>query len=212
MNYQLADTSKVSLTGGVDVADRREVGAAGFFQQVVWGTFGSLQANYEWESVRFQLSYNYTDGKVRSESFFEDLPADTDVFQAQLRHSMPIGSANILTGGLSYRYATLDSEGFVGGRETQGVMTFFLQDEWRWRDNLIATIGVGVDVHSEAGVRASPRATLVYTPWLNQAFRVSVAKSYRNPTLLENFEALSLRIDPPPPPGRSQTFTILNVI
>ena len=209
VNYQMTDASKLSFTGGVDNADRREVGAAGFFQQVVSGTFGFLQANYAWDKLTFQLAYNQTDGEVRSESFFEPTPADTNVLQAQVRHALALGSANLLTGGMSYRYATLDSPGIVGGTEALGVFNVFLQDEWKLRADLTATIGVGVDVHSEAGARASPRASLVYTPWRNQAFRASVAKSYRNPSLLENFEDLTLRVDPPPPPGRSPTFSIL---
>jgi outer membrane cobalamin receptor len=39
-------------------------------------------------------------------------------------------------------------------------------------------------------------------------FRASIAKSYRNPSLLENFEALPLRVVPPPPPGFPQAFTM----
>jgi iron complex outermembrane receptor protein len=208
INYQQAATAKLSVAGGINVSDRREVLPAGFFQQVVSGTLGYLQTNYERDNLRLQLAYNHTDGDVRSESFFENTPATTDVFLAQLRHALALGRASVLSGGVSYRYATLDSPGIIGGRESQGVLSLFLQHEWKLRQELTATTGVGVDVHSEAGVRASPRTSLVYTPWPNHAFRASVAKSYRNPSLLENFEALTLRVDPPPPPGRSPSFTI----
>ncbi len=169
---------------------------------------GFLQANYELGNLKFQLSYNRDDADIRSESFVQDTFAIADVYQAQLCHALTIRSSNVLTGGASYRYATLDSPGLIGGKEDQGVFTFFLQDEWYLRDNLTATVGVGVDVHSEAGVRASPRGSLVYTPWQNHTFRVSVAKAYRNPSFLENFEALPLRVVPPPAPSLPQTFTI----
>jgi outer membrane receptor protein involved in Fe transport len=48
----------------------------------------------------------------------------------------------------------------------------------------------------------------VYSPWQNHTFRVAIAKAYRNPSLLENFESLAIKVDPPPPPGLPQTFTI----
>jgi iron complex outermembrane recepter protein len=145
---------------------------------------------------------------VRSESFVDDITAVADVYQAQLRHGLSVASNNVLTGGASYRYATVDSAGLIGGREDQGVFTVFLQDEWNLRDNLIATLGIGMDVHSEAGARASPRGSLVYSPWQNHTFRVSIARAYRNPSFLENFEMLPLRVLPPPPPSLPQTFTV----
>jgi iron complex outermembrane receptor protein len=208
VNYRPAERSKVSLSGGIDEFDRREALPAGFLQEVVSGGLGFAKANYELGDFKFQLSYSRLDADVKSESFLEDTRAIADVYQAQLRHGLTLGQNHMLTAGASYRYATLDSPELIGGREHQGVFTVFLQEEWTLRDDLIATLGVGVDVHSEAGARASPRGSLVYSPWQHHTFRIAIAKAYRNPSFLENFEALALRVLSPGPPPLPQTFTV----
>ncbi len=64
------------------------------------------------------------------------------------------------------------------------------------------TTGVGVDVHPEAGVSVSPRGALVFTPWPEHSFRVSIARAFRNPTVLDNFifEPIKIVVAPPPFP------------
>jgi outer membrane receptor protein involved in Fe transport len=130
----------------------------------------------------------------------------SDVYHAHLRHGLALGSQHTLTGGLSYRLARMDSPGFTAGDVDQHLLTFFLQDEWAWRSDLALTVGVGIDVHSEARISASPRGSLVYSPWKDHTFRVAVAKAFRNPSLIENFGAVPLLGVLPPP----QTFAILD--
>ncbi len=209
VNYMLAESSKVSLAAGIDSFDRREVFAAGPLQEVVAGEFGFLKANYSLGDFNVQLSYNRFEGNVSSQLFLQDIAARADVYQAKLQHSLSLGRTNVLTGGTTYRFLTFDSPGFIGGSKDQHLLAFSLQDEWKVRENLTLTAGVGIDVHPEAGVSASPRASLVYSPWKDHTFRVSVAKAFRNPSVLENFELLPLKILPPPPPPLPQTFTIL---
>jgi iron complex outermembrane receptor protein len=107
------------------------------------------------------------------------------------------------TGGLTYRYHTFDAQSLSGGGE-QNLLDFFLQHEWRVRDNLTLTVGVGVNVHPQAGVAASPRGSLVYAPWRDHTLRFSVGRAVRNPSVFETFLTLASR-DPPPAP---QGFTI----
>jgi outer membrane receptor for ferrienterochelin and colicin len=212
VNYKLSDVSKVSLSGGIDEFDRREVLTAGPFQEVASGGLGFVQANFARADFNVQLSYNRFDADIRSPSFTQDISAVADIYQGRLQQSLALGHQNTVTGGAAYRGATLDSQGLVGGHVAQQLLTFFLQDEWQLRDNLALTVGLGVDVHSEAGASASARGSLVYSPWKDHTFRLSVARALRNPALLENFEMLVLNQVPPifrpfaiPPPP---TFTI----
>lgn len=117
-----------------------------------------------------------------------------DVYQAQLQHSLTLGQ-HVLTGGGTYRFVAAESPGFIGDRQDQPLLAFFLQDEWDLRENLTLTAGVGVDLHPEAGVSASPRGSLVYSPWKDHTFRFSIAKSFRNPSFLENFLALDVKLN-----------------
>lgn len=209
INYKLGGDSRVSLSGGIDEFDRREVLNPGPLLEVVAGQLAFLKANYVVGDAKAQLSYNLVDVVVRSESFPEDAPAVASVYQAQVQQGFALGQANVLTAGAAYRFITMDSEELVGGTEEQHLLSFFLQDEWKLRDDLRMTVGAGLDIHPEAGASLSPRVSLVYSPWRNHTFRGSVARAFRNPAFLESFEALPLIIVPPPPPFYPQTFTIL---
>lgn len=214
VNYKLAEGSKVSLSGGIDEFDRREILAEGPFRGVPFrgvtaGSIGFVKANYALGDFKVQLSYNRGEANIRSQSFPEAITGLANVYQAQLQHSLALGHTNILTGGITYRFVSLDSPGFSEGGQDQHLPAFFLQDEWNVREDLTLTMGVGVDIHPEAGVSASPRGSLVYSPWKDHTFRISVAKAFRNPSLLENFEAVRFQIPAPPQPSQPQTIAVL---
>lgn len=205
INYDLPAASNISFVGGIDAFERSEILAPGFFQQVVEGGLGFLKAKFGRGPFSAQMAYHRFDADVRSQSFVQTISAISNVYHAQLRHGLTLGFQNTLMGGLSYRFATMDSPRFTAGHVDQNLMRLFLQDEWAWRDNLTLPVGVGVDVHSEAGASASPRGSLVYSPWKDHTFRVAVAKAFRNPSMIENFGAIHLLGVLPPP----QTFAIL---
>jgi iron complex outermembrane receptor protein len=203
---RVSDSAKVWVGGALDWFDRREFlptipqPPIAIAQVVVSGLFGYAQANFETENFKAKLSYSGSDVDIVSDSLSPSGNAVVNVVSARVRHSFSLGTSNVLTAGASYRFATMDSAALVAGTATQQVGTMFLQDEWRILDPLTLTTGVGVDVHSVAGVTASPRAALVYTPWPDHAFRVSFAQAYRNPSLLENFFDTRLTLVPVPFP------------
>ena len=208
VNYKLAAGSGVSLSGGIDDFERREVFPAGPLQLVLAGHLGFVKAHYELDDFKVQLSSYHFDADITSPTFFADISSRLNVFQAQLQHSLVLASTHILTGGTTYRFVAADSE-LIGGSVHQHLATFFLQDEWKLRDNLALTVGVGVDVHPQAGVSASPRGSLVYSPWQDHTFRLSIGRGFRNPSLIENFQSITTRFLPPQPPPLPQTFLSL---
>jgi len=208
VDYTLAEDSKVSLTGGIDAFDRREIFPAGPLQGVVSGGLGFIKANYALGDFKVQLSYDRFDMDVKSQSFLEKVSALGNVYQAQLQHSLVLGRTNVLTGGTIYRFVAIDSQVF-GGSHDQHLLNFFLQDQWSLRENLALTVGVGVDVHPQTGASASARGSLVYSPWKDHTFRLSIARAIRNPSFVETFEALTQKILPPLPSPLPQTFTTL---
>lgn len=66
-------------------------------------------------------------------------------------------------------------------------------------ENLTFTVGRQLYTHPEVGVHVSPRASVVYSPWENHTFRASVARAFRNPTVLENFVNFEVLAAPCPP-------------
>jgi iron complex outermembrane receptor protein len=201
VNYSLGEGSRMSLAAGIDEFDRRELGPTGPTSPfLLAGGLGFVRANYVAGDFTAQLSYNRFDTELRCPCFFEDLPALAQVAQAQLQHSLTLGHGHVLTGGLTYRLVDGNAPGVIGGHRSQHQPAFFVQDEWRLRDSLALTLGVGVDIHPEAGVSASPRASLVYSPWRNHTFRVSIGRAVRSPSFLENFLLLRYAAPPLPPP------------
>jgi outer membrane receptor protein involved in Fe transport len=208
VNYHLAGASQVSLSGGIDEFARREVFTAFSSLEVVSGGLGFVKANYTLGDFKVQLSYNRFDADVSAlQRFPQETSVRANVYQAQLQHSLALGQ-HVLTGGTTYRFVAADSPGFIGGQQDQHLLACFLQDEWNIHENLALTVGVGVDVHPEAGVSASPRGSLVYSPWKDHTFRFSIAKSFRNPSFLENFAALPLK-EPPTALPRPPTLILL---
>ena len=57
--------------------------------------------------------------------------------------------------------------------------------EWRLADSWLVNLGAFWEDYEKVGGRLSPRATLHWQPSPRHAFRVGIAKAYRNPVLLE---------------------------
>jgi len=187
VNYKLAQDAKISLSGGSSA----------------FGNLGFVKAHYVLGDFTAQLSYDYAEGELDPERNLGNPDFRLDVYQAQLQHSLPWGRTHVLTGGITYRYSTFDAQSLGGGGE-QNLLDFFLQNEWHVRQNLTLTVGVGVNVHPQAGVSASPRGSLVYSPWQDHTFRLSIGRAVRNPSVLENFltETLESPLALPPAPQR----------
>jgi iron complex outermembrane recepter protein len=185
---RIDETSTLSLTLGFDQFDRREVSIPTQTDvQVVSGYTGYAKLNYTRGDLRAQVSYSRFDGDIRADFQVRPYSPVVNILQAQLDYSTRLGASHLVSGGVTYRFLSADSAFFADGGGTQNLGRFYLQDQWSLLKNLTLTTGVGVDFHPEAGVSASPRGVLVFTPWPDHAFRVSVARAFRNPSFIENF-------------------------
>jgi iron complex outermembrane receptor protein len=99
LNYRLAADSQLSLSGGIDAYDRKELFPAGPIQQVFDGSYAFVKGYYGLGDFKAQLSYQHSAGDTRSESFMGKSPFRLDVYQAQLQHSLRWGHTHVLTGG-----------------------------------------------------------------------------------------------------------------
>jgi len=198
---QIDEASKLALTLGFDQFDRRETTiptAAGV--QVVSGYQGYARLNYSLGDLRAQVAYNRFEADLTAPFQVRSYAPVLNLLQAQLDYSTRLGASHLLTGGFVYRFLSADSALFADGGVTESLGTFFLQDQWNLLKNLTLTTGIGVDVHPEAGVSVAPRGALVYTPWPDHAFRVSIARAFRNPTVLDNFISQPIKVVVAPPP------------
>lgn len=83
VNYTLTQDSRLSLSGGINIFERLEVlPATNPLHGVVEGGDGFVKANYTRGDFKAQLSYYRNDVDVTSPSFFTDISALVNVYQA----------------------------------------------------------------------------------------------------------------------------------
>jgi outer membrane receptor for ferrienterochelin and colicin len=201
LGYRLADGAELSLYAGFTHFERLDIIVEPAPRNEGRGDFGYFQAVYRKGEFLAQYTLSAEDASApppigTTARFF--------AHQLDVQHSTAWGQ-HILTAGVSGRYNIFDWNFLEGGYQDQFLLGVFLQDEYRLRDGLTATVGARLDTHPEAGVRVSPRASLVYTPWPDHTFRASVGLGYRYPTIGENFHSMPIAtLLPPPAPSTVQ--------
>lgn len=200
LEYRLGPDTLISVSGGADGFDRDidpgfgSSTAPGLGLIFARGALGYAMAKVTHGDFKAQVAYNRLDADLRSPTLFPGEGAAVfDAVQADLQHSLSLGKQHVLTGGLSYRFVHADSPVLIGpeARE-QNRVAGFLQDEFSLHPDLTLTMGVLVDQHPEVGVNLFPRASLVYAPSPQHAFRASVGTAFRNPSILEEFLSLNI--------------------
>lgn len=201
--YKISDSSRASLSAGIDSFDRDLDPGLGFDfgRFFARGGLGFVKFNYSFDDFKFQSVWDRFDFDMTTRAMPPKVPIAilpkavsvlADSFKLEAQHSVHWGNQNILTGGAGYRFSAFDAPLLTGAKREQHFFDAFLQDEYSPMENLTFTVGMRVDTHPEAGVHVSPRGSIVYTPWENHTFRASVSRAFRNPSVVENFVNLSV--------------------
>lgn len=99
---------------------------------------------------------------------------------------IPAGDAHRLVVGGEYRSETLEHSSFADGEGSLGYTSVFAQDEWRFSDDLLVTLGARYDAHENFGSEFSPRAYLVYHVNGNWTFKGGYSHGFKSPTIKES--------------------------
>jgi iron complex outermembrane receptor protein len=197
LTYRLAADAEVSLSAGLTHFERQNIIIPDGSRSGARGELGYVHAGYRDGDFKAQYTLNaYDTSGTRPFS----VPTATRFFAHQLdvQHTVALGP-HALTAGASGRFNDFDSNLLAPRHHDQLLLGVFLQDEYRLRDDVTATLGLRLDTHPEAGPRLAPRASLVYTPWPDHAFRASAGLAHRYPTVFENFQSVELLTGLPPP-------------
>ncbi|WP_438951167.1 TonB-dependent receptor plug domain-containing protein [Porticoccus sp.] len=99
--------------------------------------------------------------------------------------------------GLGYRKDMVNSLEVVGRQEWQSMETYRTQGnvEYRLTDQLLLNAGAIYEKNNINPGELSWRLGLNYTPIEGHMFRVSVAESWRQPFLVENFQNIAVRLN-----------------
>jgi iron complex outermembrane receptor protein len=201
VEYAFSERSRLSLSAGIDNFERNfDPGLGNDLTRIDGeGNRGYVKLSYSLGDFKVQSVWDHLDMDFSSRQFPQDGFVVGDAFDLDIQHVMKLGDHNVLTGGAGYRFTRFDSPFLIGSEQKQNFFSAFLQDEYSPLENLTFTAGLQLYTHPEAGVHVSPRASVVYAPWENHTFRASVARAFRNPTILENFVDFDVLAPPCPP-------------
>lgn len=191
--YKFSGGSRVSLAAGIDRFDRDF--DPGLTDTLIGrpvpvyanGGLGFVKLNYSLSDLKFQFVWDRIDFDGTSAIFSRKASVLIDTYKLDGQDSWRWSENNVLTAGASYQFSKFDSEFLIGKERRQNRFAFFLQDEYAPMKDLTFSLGLRVDTHPETGVHAAPRGSVVYSPWDNHIFRASIARAYRNPSIIENF-------------------------
>ena len=102
----------------------------------------------------------------------------------------PLGDAHMLTVGGQFWDAKL-KDGLLPQSHKQTMWSLFVEDEWRLRQGLTATLGGRYDHHDAFGGQFSPRAYLVWDATTNWTFKGGVSQGFKAPRLNQLIDGVS---------------------
>ncbi|MCX5859427.1 MAG: TonB-dependent receptor, partial [Proteobacteria bacterium] len=204
LDYDLGKSRGVALEAGLDSGDyEMYYDMLGMFKSN--GTNHHLLAKFYTPDLYFRAFWNALESKRTevpdivfkdmsvmgipvsiAEGYKFDTQMESNTLDLEAQKIQVLGSDHILTGGANFRYNTALSP-LVGGYRTQSLAGAYVQHEFLFRDRIHSYLGVRYDYHPLAGSSLSPRASVLASPLTGHTFRVSYGRSFRNPTIVENY-------------------------
>lgn len=102
----------------------------------------------------------------------------------------PVGEAHVVTVGGQYWDADL-TDGLLRTTFQQKLWALYAEDEWRFRPDLAATVGLRYDHHDAFGGQVSPRAYLVWNANDQLTVKGGVSRGFRAPRLNQLIDGVS---------------------
>ena len=121
-----------------------------------------------------------------SEDFDFQAGMENHTVDGEAQQILELFGCNRLTLGANVRFSTLDS-GMMSEYKTQGLFAGYLQHEFWW-SNLVRTyLGARYDYNPITEHNLSPRGSVLVSPLSGHTLRLSVGRSFRNPTMMEAY-------------------------
>jgi iron complex outermembrane receptor protein len=205
--YVLGGESKLSFSGGlVDVND--------FDGHVIatavktgMPTLGYAHAGYERPNFFIRAFWNgyAVSGPITTNPLLAPFfPSNSDLmlwgntYNIEAQQGMQWGAATRLSYGINYRHNTLSSN-LIDRFRTEDRLGFYVQGEWKPSPLFQVVGGARYDLDTFINPTISPRASLLFAPFLDHTFRATIAIGYRPPTLYETYAENLIPITLPPP-------------
>lgn len=132
---------------------------------------------YEGEYPYSANSYDKTDADVLEGDLqfrWDLMPNNQLIIGAEFRHNTTA----------SYRYWDMNTT-YFDSDYPYDVLSFYIQDEFQVRENLLLTLGLRHDKSSISGTSTTPRAAVVYNPFKSSTLKMLYGEGFRAPNLYE---------------------------
>ena len=116
----------------------------------------------------------------------------------ELQRELQLGDHAVLF-GLNTRRLVTSAPVILGAREAETLYAAFFQDEYSINSWLTAFVGARFDEHPKSGLAISPRVSAVAKLGEASRLRFSLARSFRNPSQIQNYLTLTTHNPPPIP-------------
>lgn len=190
VSYEPAPDTSLSLTGGLSRLNNR----MSFYSNGLWRPYsigGTLRADFRSGGLKARAFWNGNKVKVRDFSTGSDPVLRYDTYDLDLRQELSLPADNTLVAGASYRRNSIRADLFDPGLYGQHIWSLFAENTWEASEKWSLVASGRLDHHSLSGYVFSPRGAVMYFPDERNTFKVSAGTAFRNPTLLENYIALS---------------------
>jgi len=196
LGYDIGPEQTVSLSGGrvhfkdLDFFTHESLGTAR-----VKGNFDYLQGDYQHGGLKLRVFRNTEDQYQQFTRTGAPNDWKVETIDTEAQYAFDAGNNHSFVAGLTYRRVTVDDNQIIDGTHAQNLYALFLEDEIRLGEKLRLIAGGRYDHHPLVKGHFSPRGTLLYTPASDHTIRLSVAKAYRNPSLLESYWESMIPLD-----------------
>ncbi len=155
-------------------------------------SLGPVKLKAFWNHINFDAGPQYE--PIGQRSLATDITSHVINGEALFSKSFELGGEHLLNVGVEGRLKRVGWQ-YIGGVKQEFHAAAFVQDEWRPVEPLRLLASYRADRHplldgGKPGLAHSPRVSAIYIPFEGQAFRVSAASAFREPTFLESYTRL----------------------
>ena len=219
--YALGGESKLSFSGGLVDVNHFDGHVTDVVVQTGVPALGYAQAGYERPNFSIRAFWNGHDFsgpvitnpllapflRATDRNFNSDLISWGNTYNIEAQQAIELGSTTRLATGINYRHNSL-SHTRLDRFRTEDRLGFYVQGEWRPSPMFQVVGGARYDLDTFINPTISPRASLLFSPFLDHTFRATVSTGYRPPTLFETYgESLVFITLPPPIPSPAPFFS-----
>ncbi|HAM35386.1 MAG TPA: hypothetical protein DEB40_10245 [Elusimicrobia bacterium] len=186
LSYDFSPDTQLSLSAGISGVDTQvTTGLTGTTDQK--GPVSYARTDFRHKDANLRFFWNRARLASKNFTAFSEPNVDYDTYDLTADRSLDLPFENSLVLGGNYRKNTMKSKIFSPGLLEQDIWGLFFENQWKPIDHWKLVASGRLDRHPYTDLIFSPRGSVIFAPVPQHVFRYSIGKSFRNPTMVENY-------------------------